>query len=363
MFRLTIFAIVSAATLAARAEPPADGEINRFKDERAMFCVAFSPDSKLLVAGGNGKVARLWDVESGKLLRTFEGHQTPVWCVAFSADGKYLLTGSGGHDPDAIPPAGIPGPPFDNIVRMFEVESGKEIQQFKGHTDRVLAAKYSKNGDRIMTGSADRTIRIWETKSGKELSKFVVEKVHQVEAIAFSSDGRKALSAHAARVVSLWDVESGKRLQQFENGRGVVWRLAFSPDGKQALSGGGYHNNPKDGKVTYHDTTARLWDLDAGKLIRKFEGHETNVLALAFSPDGSRVISGSGGIYFPRPMGAIKEVTTDNSIRIWDTASGKELRKLNGHSDIVFAIAVAPNGKSFASTSDDKTVRIWEMPK
>src|SRR2546421_744864 len=83
-------------------EPRAEGEINRFKDERAAFCVAFSPDSKLIVAGGNGKVARLWDIESGKLIRTFEGHHTPVWCVAFSADGKHLLTGSGGHDPDAV---------------------------------------------------------------------------------------------------------------------------------------------------------------------------------------------------------------------------------------------------------------------
>ena len=86
-------------------------------------------------------------------------------------------------------------------------------------------------------------------------------------------------------------------------------------------------------------------------------------MAVAFTPDGKRIISGSGAFYLPRPMGAIKEVATDNSIRVWDAASGKELQRYTGHTELVNGLAVASQGNMFASTSEDKTIRIWELPK
>jgi WD40 repeat protein len=272
-----------------------------------------------------------------------------------------VMTGSGGYDPDALPIPGPPQPPIDNVIRIFDVESGKEVSKFEGHTDRVIAVVFA--GDHVLSASVDRTIRVWDAKTGKELRKITVEDTHQVMAAAISADGGRALATNAAQRVKLFDTESGKQLQNIENGRSMVWCAAFSADGKLAVTGTGYQNDVKDGKLTYFDTKVWLWDLSTGKLIRAFDGHETPVMAVAFSPDGRQIISGSGAPYFSKPIGALKEVATDNSVRVWDIATGKELQKYAGHTEIVRGLAVASEGGTFASTSEDKTIRIWKLPK
>src|SRR5262245_23610201 len=128
----TVPAALVLAALVGRAGAPAAGEVRRLDGgARAVACVAFSPDGRRVLAGGGDKLARLWDAGTGAALRTFGGHRTPVWSVAFSPDGSRVLTGSGGHDPDVIPPPGLPGPPYDNVVRLFDAETGKELRRFE----------------------------------------------------------------------------------------------------------------------------------------------------------------------------------------------------------------------------------------
>ena len=107
--------------------------------------VAFSPDGKKLASGSDDKTVRLWEVETGKQLATLTGHSDSVWSVAFSPDGKKLASGS-----------------RDQTVRLWEVETGKQLATLTGHSSDVLSVAFSPDGKKLASGSWDQTVRLWD---------------------------------------------------------------------------------------------------------------------------------------------------------------------------------------------------------
>ncbi|ASV74720.1 High-affnity carbon uptake protein Hat/HatR [Thermogutta terrifontis] len=159
-----------------------------------------------------------------------------------------------------------------------------------------------------------------------------------VTSVAFSPNGRQVLTGSWDGTARVWDAATGKELRQFEGHTGWVLSVAFSPDGRQVLTGSG---NPFE---RTSDNTARLWDAATGQELRRFEGHTDPVTSVAFSPDGRQVLTGSG----------------DNTARLWDAATGKELRRFEGHTEAVLSVAVSPDGRQVLTGSADKTARLWD---
>ncbi|MBA2227511.1 WD40 repeat domain-containing protein [Thermogemmata fonticola] len=137
-----------------------------------------------------------------------------------------------------------------------------------------------------------------------------------------------------AQGVSQEKPTTNQEVRRFEGHIGGITSVAFSPDGRSALSGS-------------LDTTLRLWDVSTGKEIRQFTGHTDWVFSVAFSPDGRSALSGS----------------RDKTLRLWEVATGKEIRRFTGHTSGVESVAFSPDGRYALSGSSDKTLRLWALPE
>jgi len=163
----------------------------------------------------------------------------------------------------------------------------------------------------------------------------------RVLSVAFSPDGKTALSGSCGNnamscekgepKLKQWNIATGKEIKTFKGYSDNVKSVAFSPDGHFALS------------VSWK--TLKLWDIETGKEIRSFQEHSSFVNSVAFSPNGKTALSGSD----------------DNTLKLWDIATGKQLKIFTGHSHYVDSVAFSPDGKTVLSGSYDETLKLWDI--
>src|SRR5271163_1617017 len=156
----------------------------------------------------------------------------------------------------------------------------------------------------------------------------------QITAVAFSPDGKQIVSGSYDKTIKLWDTTTGDLQKTLAGHSDWVRAVAFSPDGKQVASGS-------------NDKTIKLWDTTTGDLQKTLAGHSGGVYAVAFSPDGKQIASGS----------------RDETIKLWDATTGDLQKTLAGHSGWVYAVAFSPDGKQIASGSRDETIKLWDVAK
>jgi WD40 repeat protein len=281
-----------------------------------VYNTIFSPDGRSWLAGGDGGTLRLYEVKTGKQIQELVGHEGWTQHAVFTPDGKHVLSAS-----------------MDRTLRLWDLATGKEVRKFVGHEDGVLSVDVTRDGKWAVSGSADRTLRLWEVATGKEVRKFVG---HTGGCMGlFSPDGKQALSSSYDATMRLWDVASGKELRSSEGHTAGLYGAFVLPGGKQALSYSA-------------DQTARVWDLATGKELRKLEvgPYLSDIRGLALSPDGKHILVGQ-----------------DNppSVRLIELASGKEVHR--------FAQEAKPRGLSFsadgrlaASGSWRGLVYLWRIP-
>jgi WD40 repeat protein len=279
----------------------------------AVHSVAFSPDGKTLASAHNDSTIQLWDVKTGRLIRSFTGHTGHVPVIVFSPDGKTLAGGSP-----------------DQTVKLWDVSSGRFIRDFKGHRDSVYSVAFSPNGKTLASGSNDQTLRLWDVSSGRFIRDFKGHKSY-VHSVAFSPDGKTIASGSYDHTLRLWDVSSGQFIRPFEGHTEWVNTVAFSPDGKMLASGS-------------TDKSVKLWEVDSGSLINSFGNHDSSLYgSLAFSPDEK----------------TLALATYSSTIEFWDASAGQRIRSLKDHNESVNSVAFSPDRKTLASGSHDGTIKLW----
>ena len=331
-------------------------EIRRFEGhESSVTSVAFAPNGATLLTGSYDGTARLWDAATGAEIRRSEGHEGWVQSVAFAPNGATLLTGG-----------------KDGTARLWDAATGAEIRRFEGHEGpplirltypvgavmrpkdpegSVLSVAFASNGATLLTGGDDGTARLWDAATGAEIRRFEGHE-YSVLSVAFAPDGTTLLTGSADGTARLWDAATGTEIRRFEEHEGWVLDVAFAPDGATLLTGG------KDG-------TARLWNIETGAEICRFEGHEGSITNVAFAPDGATLLTGSdngflNAITWDRPTRSSGASSNDGTARLWDAATGAEIRRFEGHGSPVTSVAFSPDGATLLTRGNDGTARLWD---
>jgi hypothetical protein len=246
-------------------------EIKYIQTNTWVRSLSFLPGSNRLAGGLFDNTIKTWNVGSGDVIQTLEGHQGWVRSISISDDGSLIASASD-----------------DNTLRVWDVQAGTPVLTIDKDTTGIRAAALSPDGKLVAAALGDNTVRVWSVPDGK-LVHMLVGHTGWVRCLAFSPDGSLLASGAFDKTVRLWDISDGKEAHLLEGHDSSVLSVAFSPDGSTLASGS-------------VDQTVRLWQVQSGEALQVLRGHTDFVYAVAFSPDGKTLASGGG----------------DNSVRIWD---------------------------------------------
>ena len=274
--------------------------------------ITISADGQYVVTGGSDNLARLWETRTGKEIRKFAGHTDTVSAVAISADGNYVAT------------CGL-----DNTVRLWETSTGREVRKLK-HSSYLYSI--SGDGKYAVLGSDAKKAWLWDTAADKVMEAFAVESA-EIKSAAISVDGQYVVTGSNDKTVRLWERKSGKEIEKFKGHTGPVSAVAFSANGKYLVTAS-------------KDKTARLWEFNTGKQVQVFFVQTEYLGTVAVSDDGEYVITHSG----------------DSSVHIWVTRTGKELPQFNDMPCMVTSASISADGKHLAICMENIFASwLWEI--
>jgi WD40 repeat protein len=201
---------------------------------------------------------------------------------------------------------------------------------------------YSRDGKHLASASWDETAKVWDAETGQEI--LTLKHADIVWSVAYSPDDRYIVTGSGGygpnmerftAEVKLWDAKTGKEIRTLNGHSGEVVSVAFSPDGKRIVSGS-------------RDTTLKVWDAQTGQEIHTLRGHMNWVTGVAYRPDGKHIVSGSGDILGP------------GELKVWDAQTGQLLHTLKGHPGQILSVAYSPDGKWIVSGGTDNSLKIWD---
>ncbi|WP_165066659.1 serine/threonine-protein kinase [Paludisphaera rhizosphaerae] len=350
-----------------------DGSLERELDgeQAAVLSLAWTPDGSRLAAGFAGHIVRIWDTASGAPLKPIPGrHGGPVTSVAVSPDGSLAATASSdglvriwnlgeaptlvhalqGHEGGvrcvAFSPDGrrLASAGLDGTLRVWQVESGEPRTVIRAHQGGIFSMALPRKGGWIATGGADDVVRVWDLETGRQLQEFLGH-TDGVEGLAADVEGRVLISSSPDGFAKVWDPTSPPHPRSLDDPSlatlgGAADCLALSPDGRLITTG-------------HYDGTIRLWEASTGQLLSRLGAHASRVRAVAFSPDGRRLVSCEGD---PNAAKELRGVA-----KVWDLESGEQIGGFAGHNDVIDDVMFLNGGRSVVSAGGEGKIQIWDV--
>ncbi len=319
--------------------------------EGEVQAVTFAERGDLAVSADDNGGVFLWNTRTLEIVRTFTGHQGAVNTVDISPNTQWVLTGG---DDGTIRLWNTINEQV--IVFRLDADSGELVAVDDDTSEdgaentaiAVRAVKFDQRGSQFLTGHADGTMALWdfdvESDAVSLANTFTEGHEGAVISVDFHPDASLALSfaLNASANTSssapiIWELETGEQVEQFDAFQSIGQNIGqgaavFSPDGEHVLSSFG--------------VDLLFWNWRSGELIWTLTGHGSNINSVIFSRDGRFALS-SGRL--------------ENSVRQWDIEHGIELRRFEGHGDVVESVSVSGNARYALSGSQDGTVRVWDL--
>lgn len=262
---------------------------------------SFSPDGRCLVTNFHENELRVWSATDGSLLGSLRGHTAMITAVAFSPDGGQIASGAA-----------------NGSIRLWNSRTFSGGRELLGHASAVSVLAFRPDGETLASGSDDGSVRIWSRTAAEPLA--VLPDHRGMTAVAFSPDGRQlAVAAQGGESLDLWDALKVKRLRALVGPGGTVSEVVYSPDG--AVVAAAFKIPERAGEV-------RVWGTDTGEQLSVLGPHERGAERVAFSPDGTRLLTTSG----------------DGVATLWNPRTGSRLVSVASGYGGVFADASAVFG-------------------
>jgi WD40 repeat protein len=380
--------------------PEPGGDLLRVIDTpaSAVSAVRITAASSLIAASHDGAL-HVWDLPTGRYLRSLKGHASLVDSVAVADAGRVqAISGS-----------------WDNTVKIWDLATGSLLRSLVGHTELVLSVAVSAEAGVIVSGSWDGTIRIWDLATGSLLRSLVAH-TSSITSVAVSASAGVVVSGSGDTTVKVWDLATGVLQRTLEGHTGPVRSVAMSAGAGVIASGSedktikiwdlatgnllrslAGHVEPvssvdvcTEAAVVVsgsHDRTVKVWDLTSGRTLRTLSGHTEPVTTVAVSAPAGVIVSGSWegrlrvwslasgrilravdthrdavtSVTLSAEAAVVVSGSNDNTVRFWDLASGRVLRTLEGHAGPVLSVAMSAEARIIVSGSGDKTLKVWDL--
>ena len=286
-----------------------------------FFRIQWSPDGRFIAAPADDGVISLWNASTGKLDSEVSAGASPVSNVAWSPDGRKLAYAS-----------------VD--IHVYDVGQNASIRYSSGHSHSVWSLAWSPTGDRLLSGSYDRTIRVLNACTGQSLYTLTGHS-DEVNCVSWTHDGAFIASASSDHTIRLWAGQDGRPIRILRGHDGAVNCLSWSAQRRLLAS-------------VSEDRTVILWNTDAGRKVNVLEGHTDDIREVAFSPDGEFLAS----------------LAADGTAIVWrmdtmDRAGSIDLKLRSGPlRNVWLGLSFDATGRYLATTGQNATsVQVWELDR